>query len=160
VILAWVILALALAVVFFFFQATSLKILRRQFDQEYFQSIANVIRLEFPSLRKSLEGSGVPVDYRRLRRTLKSDFFALIYLRKNAANVNQRFSNEERLLLLYFRWHLLSLAVRRLLRVGEKKAILKLTSVLGYFANVVDQQADIMQHLASEAEVPGDARGA
>jgi hypothetical protein len=160
VILSWVILALALAMVFFNFQATCLKILRRQFDQEYFQSIANVIRLEFPSLRKSLEEFGVPVDYRRLRRTLKSDFFALIYLLKNAAIVNQRSSTEVRLLLLYFRWQLLSLAVRRLLRVGEKKTILKLTSVLGYFANVVDQQVDIMQHLANAAEVPGDARGA
>ena len=139
-ILAWVILALSLAMVFFYFQATCLKILRRPFDQEYFQSIAKVIRLEFPSLRKSLEEFGVPVDYRRLRRTLKSDFFALIYLLKNAANVNQRFSNEERLLLLYFRWQLLSLAVRRLLKAGETKTILRLTSVLEYFANVVGQR--------------------
>jgi hypothetical protein len=140
VILAWLILALSLAMVFFYFQATCLKILRRQFDQECFQSIAKVIRLEFPSLRKSLEEFGVPVDYRRLRRTLKSDFFALIYLLKNAANVNQRFSNEERLLLLYFRWQLLSLAVRRLLKAGETKTILRLTSVLEYFANVVGQR--------------------
>lgn len=139
-ILAWLILALSLAMVFFYFQATCLKILRRQFDQECFQSIANVIRLEFPSLRKSLEEFGVPVDYRRLRRTLKSDFFALIYLLKNAANVNLRFSNEERLLLLYFRWQLLSLAVRRLLKAGETKTILRLTSVLEYFANVVGQR--------------------
>ena len=139
-ILAWLILALSLAMVFFYFQATCLKILRRQFDQECFQSIAKVIRLEFPSLRKSLEEFGVPVDYRRLRRTLKSDFFALIYLLKNAANVNQRFSNEERLLLLYFRWQLLSLAVRRLLKAGETKTILRLTSVLEYFANVVGQR--------------------
>jgi len=140
VILAWLILALSLAMVFFYFQATCLKILRRQFDQECFQSIAKVIRLEFPSLRKSLEEFGVPVDYRQLRRTLKSDFFALIYLLKNAANVNQRFSNEERLLLLYFRWQLLSLAVRRLLKAGETKTILRLTSVLEYFANVVGQR--------------------
>ena len=139
-ILAWLILALSLAMVFFYFQATCLKILRRQFDQECFQSIAKVIRLEFPSLRKSLEEFGVPVDYRRLRRTLKSDFFALIYLVKNVAHVNQRFSNEERLLLLYFRWQLLSLAVRRLLKAGETKTILRLTSVLEYFANVVGQR--------------------
>ena len=139
-ILAWLILALSLAMFFFYFQATCLKILRRQFDQEYFQSIANVIRLEFPSLRKSLEEFGVPVDYRRLHRTLKSDFFALIYLLKNAANVNQRFSNEERLLLLYFRWQLLSLAVRRVLKAGETKTLLRLTSVLEYFANVVGQR--------------------
>jgi hypothetical protein len=63
-------------------------------------------------------------------------------------------------LILYFHLQFLTLAVRRLLRVGEKKAILKLTSVLGYFANVVGQQVDIMQRLANAAEVPWDARGA
>ena len=42
---------LSLAVVFFYFQATCQRILRRQFEREYFQSIAKVTRLEFPSLR-------------------------------------------------------------------------------------------------------------
>ena len=131
-----------MAIFFFYFQVTCQKILRRQFDREYFQSIANVIRLEFPTLRKSLEGFGAPVDYSRLPKMLKSDFLALTYLLKNTANVNQRYSNQERLLILYFRWQLLSLAVRRLLKVGEKKATLRLTSVLQYFANVVGQHVD------------------
>jgi hypothetical protein len=141
-ILAWLILVLSMAIFFFYFQVTCQKILRRQFDREYFQSIANVIRLEFPTLRKSLEGFGAPVDYSRLPKMLKSDFLALTYLLKNTANVNQRYSNQERLLILYFRWQLLSLAVRRLLKVGEKKATLRLTSVLQYFANVVGQRVD------------------
>jgi hypothetical protein len=141
-ILAWLILVLSMAIFFFYFQVTCQKILRRQFDREYFQSIANVIRLEFPTLRKSLEGFGAPVDYSRLPKMLKSDFLALTYLLKNTANVNQRYSNQERLLILYFRWQLLSLAVRRLLKVGEKKATLRLTSVLQYFANVVGQHVD------------------
>jgi hypothetical protein len=141
-ILAWLILVLSMAIFFFYFQVTCQKILRRQFDREYSQSIANVIRLEFPTLRKSLEGFGAPVDYSRLPKMLKSDFLALTYLLKNTANVNQRYSNQERLLILYFRWQLLSLAVRRLLKVGEKKATLRLTSVLQYFANVVGQRVD------------------
>jgi hypothetical protein len=119
--------------------------LRRQFDREYFQSIVNANRLEFPSLRKSLEEFGAPVDYPRLRMMLKCDFLALTYLLKNAANVNQRYSREERLLILYFRWQFLSLAVRRLLKVGEKKAILRLTSVLQYFANVVGQRVNTVK---------------
>jgi len=73
---------------------------------------------------------------------LKCDFLALTYLLKNAANVNQRYSHEERLLILYFQWQFLSLAVRHLLRVDENKAILKLTSVLQYFANVVGQRVN------------------
>ena len=144
-IVAALILILSTALFFFYFQVTCQKILRRQFDREYFQSIANANRLEFPSLRKSLEEFGTPVDYSRLRMMLKCDFLALTYLLKNAANVNQRYSREERLLILYFRWQFLSLAVRRLLRVGENKAILKLTSVLQYFANVVGQRVNAVK---------------
>jgi hypothetical protein len=144
-ILAALVLILSTALFFFYFQVTCQKILRRQFDREYFQSIVNANRLEFPSLRKSLEEFGAPVDYPRLRMMLKCDFLALTYLLKNAANVNQRYSNEERLLILYFRWQFLSLAVRRLLKVGEKKAVLKLTSVLQYFANVVGQRVNTVR---------------
>jgi hypothetical protein len=144
-ILAALILILSTAMFFFYFQVTCQKILRRQFDREYFQSIVNANRLEFPSLRKSLEEFGAPVDYPRLRMMLKCDFLALAYLLKNAANVNQRYSNEERLLILYFRWQFLSLAVRRLLKVGEKKAVLRLTSVLQYFANVVGQRVNTVR---------------
>jgi hypothetical protein len=144
-ILAALILILSTAMFFFYFQVSCQKILRRQFDREYFQSIVNANRLEFPSLRKSLEEFGAPVDYPRLRMMLKCDFLALTYLLKNAANVNQRYSSEERLLILYFRWQFLSLAVRRLLKVGEKKAVLRLTSVLQYFANVVGQRVNTVR---------------
>jgi hypothetical protein len=141
-ILAAIILILSTAMFFFYFQVTCQKILRRQFDREYFQSIANANRLEFPSLRKSLEEFGAPVDYPRLRMMLKCDFLALTYLLKNAANLNQRYSRDERLLILYFRWQFLSLAVRRLLRFGERQAALRLTSILQYFANVVGQRVN------------------
>jgi len=141
-ILATLILILSTAIFLFFLQVASQRILRRQFDQEYFQSIANVHRFEFPSLRESLEESGPPGDYSRVRMMLKCDFLALTYLLKNAANVNQRYSHEERLLILYFRWQFLSLAVRHLLRRGENKAILRLTSVLQYFANVVGRRVN------------------
>jgi len=94
------VLILSAALFFFYIQATCQKILRRQFDREYFQSIVTANRLEFPSLRKSLEEFGVSADYPRLRMMLKCDFLALTYLLKNSANVNQRYSNEERLLIL------------------------------------------------------------
>jgi hypothetical protein len=144
-ILAALILILSTAMFFFYFQVTCQKILRRQFDREYFQSIANANRLEFPSLRKSLEEFGAPVDYPRLRMMLKCDFLALTYLLKNAANVNQRYSKEERFLILYFRWQFLSLAARRLLRFGERQAALRMTSVLQYFANVVGQRVNTVR---------------
>jgi hypothetical protein len=143
--MAALILIFSTALFFFYFQVTCQKILRRQFDREYFQSIVSANRLEFPSLRKDVEEFGAPVDYPRLRMMLKCDFLALTYLLKNAANVNQRFSNEERLLILYFRWMFLSMSVRRLFRLGEKKTILRLTSVLQYFANVVGQRVNTVR---------------
>jgi len=142
---AVVILILSTALFFFYFQVTCQKILGRQFDREYFQSIANANRLEFPSLRKSLEEFGAPVDYSRLRMMLRCDFLALTYLLKNAANVNQRYTNDERLLILYFRWQFVSLCLRRLLRLGENAAILRLTAVLQYFANVVGQRVNAVK---------------
>jgi hypothetical protein len=139
-VLSWLILALSLAMVFFYFQATCQRILRRQFDQEYFRSIANVIRLEFPSLRVALEESCGSFDYALLPKALKCDFLALTHLLRNTADVKPGYSKEQRLLMLYFRVQFLSLAVRRCLRVGERKAALRLTSVLQYFANVIGQR--------------------
>ncbi len=52
VVLAWLILTLSLVMVFFYFQATCQKVLRRHFERDYFQSIANVIRLEFLSVQE------------------------------------------------------------------------------------------------------------
>jgi len=139
-IFAALILLLSTALFFFFFQVTCQRILRQQFDREYFRSIAIANRLEFPSVRRSLEEFGAPVDYSQSRSMLRCDFLALTYLLKNVANAKQRYSREERFLILYFHWQLLLLAVRRLLRVGENKTILELTSVLQYFANVVGQR--------------------
>ena len=141
-ILATLILILSTAAFFFHFQVTCEKILRRQFERDYFQSIASVIRLEFPSFRKSLEEFGAPADYSRLPKMLKSDLLALTYLLKNSGNVKPGNSYEEQLLILYFRCQLLSLAVRHLVKVGENRAILRLTSVLQYFANVVGQRVN------------------
>jgi len=140
--LAALILIVSTALFFFYLQASCQNILRRQFDQEYFQFIVNANRLEFASVRKALEEFGEPVEYARTRMMLKCDFLALSYLLKNAANVDQRYSRDERLLILYFRTIFFSLFVRHMLRRGEKAAVLKLTSILQYFANVVGQRVN------------------
>ena len=141
-ILSWLILTLSLGVVSFCFQVACQSILRRQFDQEYFRSIANATRLEFPCLRDALKASGASFDYFRLSNALKCDFLALTHLLKNPAGLRQGYSKEQRLLIFYFRVQFLSLVVRRWLRAGEKKAALRLTFVLQYFANVVGQRVN------------------
>jgi hypothetical protein len=144
-ILAALILILSTALFFFYFQGALHKILRRQFDREYFRAIVNANRLEFAAVRKALEEFDAPVDYPRLRMKLRCDFLALTYLLKNAANVNQRYSREERLLVFYFHLVFISLVARHWLRLHEKPPVLKLTAILQYFANVVGQRADTVR---------------
>ncbi len=143
--MATLILILSTGLFFFYLQAVCQKILRRQFSQEFFQSIVNANRLEFLSVRKAIEDLSSPMDYPRLTLTLKCDFLALTYLLKNAANVNQRYSHEERLLMLYFKVVFISLAVRHWLKLRESSAALKLTTILEYFANVVGERVNMVR---------------
>jgi hypothetical protein len=143
--LAALILILSTAFFFFYMQATCQRILRRKFDQEYFLAIVNANRLEFPAVRRTLGELNAPVDYPRLRMMLQCDFLALTYLLKNAANVHQRYLREERLLMFYFRWAFASLITRHWLRLREEPTILKLTTILQYFANVVGQRVSTVR---------------
>jgi hypothetical protein len=143
--MAALILIFSTALFGFYLQAICHKILRRQFAQDYFQSIVNANRLEFPSVRKAIEDFGTPIEYPRLMMTLRCDYLALTYLLKNAANVNQRFSYEERLLIVYFKLVLFYLVARHWLRLGESSAALKLTTILEYFANVVGERVNTVR---------------
>jgi len=143
--MAALILILSTGLFFFYLQAVCQKILRRRFEENYFQSIVNANSLEFPSIRKALEELGAPIEYARLTMTLKCDFLALTYLLKNAANVNQRYSYEERLLIFYFKWVFAALVTRHCLKLRETAAALRLTSILEYFANVVGERVNTVR---------------
>ena len=144
-VLAALILILSTAFFFFYWQATCQRILRQQFDREYFLAIVNASGLEFPAVRRASGEFNAPVDYARLRMMLKCDFRALTYLLKNAVNVKQRYSGEERLLMFYFRLVFASLIIRHWLQVREKPALLKLTAILQCFANVVGQRVNTVR---------------
>ena len=143
--LAVLILVLSTAMLFFYLQVACQKVLRRQFEREYSQFIVNANRLEFPYVRKALEEMTEPLDHARTRMMLKCDFLALTYLLKNAANVSQSYSREERMLIFYFRALFFSFVLRHLLGLREKKAILNITSILQYFANVVGQRVNLVR---------------
>jgi hypothetical protein len=144
-VLSALILILSTAFFFFYLQATCQRILRQQFDREYFLAIVHANSLEFPAVRRRLGEFNAPVDYPRLRMMLKCDFLTLSYLLKNAVNVNQRYSREERLLMFYFHLVFASLIIRHWLRGREKPAILKLTAILQYFANVLGQRVNTVR---------------
>jgi len=133
------------ALLFSYFSMICGEILRRKFDGEYSQVVAEANQLGFPSVQKSLEESGAPIDYSRVRRTLNCDFLTLTYLLKNAVNFNQRYSAEERLLIVYFRLAYLYLSISYLIHLREVATVQRLTAVLQYFANVVGRRINALR---------------
>jgi len=142
---AALILILSTGMFLFYIHAICQQILRREFDQEYFRTIVNANRLEFPAVRRAVEELDTAVDYAHARLTLKCDYLALTYLLKHAVNANRRYTRQEWLLVVYFRAILLSLALCHKLRLGERSAILNLTAILQYFANVIGQRVSALR---------------
>lgn len=122
---------------FFYLQTICLRILRQEFEHDYFLPIVNANRLEFPSVQRAVEEFDIPIDYARFCMMLKCDFLALTYLLKNAANETHRYAHQDRLLILYFHLTYCILRFRHLLRLDEKQLILRLTAILQFFGNVV-----------------------
>jgi hypothetical protein len=88
--MAGVILIISAALFIFYLQTTCQRILRREFDREFFLPVVNANRLEFPFVRKALEDFDVPVDYGRFGMQLCCDSLALTYLLKNVCNARRR----------------------------------------------------------------------
>ena len=139
------ILILSTAFFFFYLQSTCQHILHHQFEREYFRSIVNANLLEFSAVRETLGDADAPGDCSRVQMKLKCDYLALTYLLKNAANVTQRYSLQERLLMVYFRVVFASLITRHWFRLRQEPAIMRLTVILQYFANLVGQRVSTLR---------------
>jgi len=138
---ATLVFVISAALFLFYLQAACERILRRRFEDPLPEPIVNANRLEFPYVRLALEEFDGDVDYPRFRTQLKCDYLALTYLLRNAANRRRRLSGRERLLATYFRALSVLLPVSHM--VGgffEKPILLKMTSVLEYFANVLGER--------------------
>ena len=134
------ILVVSTALLLFYLQAACEKILRKPFEDPLPDPIVDANRLEFPFVRRALEEYDAPVDYARFRVQLKCDYLALTYLLRNAANQRRRLSGDERILAIYFRTLSGVLALWHLFGLGERKLLLKMTTVLEYFANVLGER--------------------
>jgi hypothetical protein len=108
--IATLILILSTGLFFFFLEKHCQEILRRQSAQAFWQAIAGTNLLESPSVRKALEELGVPMEYRPLTDLVIK-----------AANVNQRYTFKERLLLLYLRLVFTSAVARHWLGFGKRR---------------------------------------
>lgn len=134
------ILILSTALLLFYLQATCQKILRRREHEEFYHAIVNANRLEFPFVRTAIQEFDVPLDYRRFRMQLKCDFLALTYLLRNAVNSSQRLSRDEKTLAAYFRVIFFLMTVCHVMGFGEKLLMLRLTSILQFFGNVLGER--------------------
>jgi hypothetical protein len=139
-VMAVLILILSSALCLFYVQTVCEKILSRRFNEEYFRSIANANRLEFPFVRKAVEEFDGPVDYPWVRMALQCDYLALTYLLKNAANTKHRYARSEKMLIAYFRALFCMMRLLHLLKMPERAAIVRLTQILQHFADVVGER--------------------
>lgn len=137
---AAMILVISTALLLFYLQAACQKILRQRAHEEFYHSIVNANRLEFPFVRSAIEDYDAPLDYTRFRMQLKCDFLALTYLMKNALNTSQKLSRDEKFLVIYSKMLFGMLSIVHLFGFKEKMLMLRLASVLQYFGNVLGER--------------------
>lgn len=133
------ILIFSTALFIFYIQTLCEKVLRREFSRAYFQDILNTIDLEFPRLRQAILNNA-DVSYPQIQLLLRSDYLTLTYLMKKGNPERGHFSWHERLVIGYFRVLLLVLPIRYAFHYQERQAVIKLTCILHYFANLVGER--------------------
>jgi len=142
----------------FWFQADCRRILARPFAREYFQPIVTAHRFEFLLVRNTSGDFAQPTEFLRKTAALRCDFLGLTYLLKHTANFNQSYTSEELRLILYFKVLFILLVTGHWLRWREKPALMKLTAVLLYFANVIGERVSRIRFDNLAAWVPAAPR--
>ena len=137
---AALILTISVGLGLFYLQKALAGIVRHEFDRPYFKAIVQAHCLEFPNVQKAANTPEAPVEYERLRVALKCDFITLSRLLMRSPRVNTPNEKQDRLLLVYSRLGFLTLAVRHLLRVQERPAVLRLAATIQCLANLVGQR--------------------
>ena len=138
----YVVLAASAALFFFYLQAACERVLRREFSHSYLQDVITAIQLEYPRLREGV-AANASLQYSETRIALECDFIALQYLLKSSDRARRHLSPSEKGLMLYFRFLLFSMSIRHALNLQEKESVLKLTTILQYFANLLGERVRV-----------------
>lgn len=146
------ILAVSIALFFFYIQTLCEKMLRREFSHPYFQEVIDAIQLEYPRLRDSCASKG-PVSYEDACLALQCDFITLEYLLKQGHPAHQHLSRHMRVLAFYFRFLLFSMPLRHAFNLHEKEAMLKLASILQFYANLLGESFSVNSVAAAESNL-------
>jgi hypothetical protein len=146
------VLVVSTALFLFYLQTACEQALRREFSQSYFKEIIQAVRLEYPKLLNSTASNGLP-DYRQARLDLQCDFFALKSLLKKVDPSRQHLTRGERLVGLYFGFLFFSLPIRHAFKLQEREAVLRLATVLQFFANSVGEKLSVNSFAAAGASL-------
>ena len=136
------IVGISSALFVYWFRYTVILILRTQSTAEYAQKVAAANQLSFVDVRQTLHTPAQGADLRGLWTALQKDYHVLKYLLGHAATVQTgSYTAEQRLLMVNFR--LISVwfaAVSRFGPSAAKLALLEMSSILEYFANVMGRR--------------------
>ena len=136
------ILVVSSALLLFYVHTICARALRHEFGRPYSEHILNALQLEYPLVREAFE-SNSPADCRQALHALECDFVTLEYLLKNGDGTRCHVSRQENILFLYFRLLLFCLPVLNALKFREKEAVLKLATILQYFAKMAGEGLDV-----------------
>ena len=134
------ILVFSAALLLFYLQAACERIIGRPFEEPLAHPVIEGNKLTFLQIRHALETSQALVDCARFRAQLNCDFAALIHLLRNAGAERRRLSGAERTGAIYFRVLSGFSAVCRLVGIEGRSLLLKMTSVLEFFANLLGER--------------------
>ena len=136
------IVGISLALFVYWFRYTVMLILRTRSTPEYAYKVAAANQLSFVDVRQRLHASAQNENLASLCKALQRDYRVLKYLLGHAANVQAgSYTAEQRLLMLNFR--LMSLWFAAALRFRPnvaKMALLEMSGILEYFANVMGRR--------------------
>src|SRR2546422_3629656 len=136
------IVGVSLALFVYWFRYTVILIMQTRSAPEYAQKVATANQLSFVDVRQKLHARTETENLNGLWKALQRDYRVLKYLLGHAATVEAgSYTAEQRLLMLNFR--LMSLwfaAVSRFRPNAAKVALLEMSGILEYFANVMGRQ--------------------
>ena len=136
------IIAVSLALFVYWFRCTVLLILRTRTTTEYASKVAAANQLSFVQARQQLGGPSPSPDLSGVCRSLQHDYGVLKYLLGHAATVEGGgYTAEQRLLMMNFRMLAVVFWVASRIRPdAARMALLEMSGVLEYFANVMGQR--------------------
>jgi hypothetical protein len=139
---SFLIIGISVVLFVYWFRYTVLLILRTRTTAEYAQKVAAANQLAFVHVRQELQREVLATDLSSFARSLEKDYGILKYLLGHAATIEVGgYTAEQRLLMLNYR--MLALwcwGVRRFNPSAAKTAMVEMSAILEYFANVMGQR--------------------